>query len=170
MIAAEAMMNDDNHRFPEQAVEGKVFDTAPGISSCEQGKIVVSHNGRVPHISNRNRAGISIVADGIVVNGSDEICSSQYSHGRFGKNALREDHYPVMSETGGNFMLIHSFKRLSCFCVKIFGIVAQTLPANVRATVHEIIIFGPGSRIAERPAPVPRNECDVGGKLIALHE
>src|SRR6266496_2668674 len=98
MIAAEAMMNDDDHRFPEQAVEGEVFDTAPGISSREQGKIVVGHDGCVPHISNRNRAGISIEANGIVVNGSDEICSFQYSHGLFGKNALGEDHHPVMSE------------------------------------------------------------------------
>ena len=98
MIAAKAMMNDDHHRFPEQAVEGEIFDTAPGISSREQGKIVVGHDGRVPHVSNRNRPGISIEADGIVVYGSDEICSFQYSHGRFGKNALGKDHYPVMMQ------------------------------------------------------------------------
>src|SRR5947207_13141966 len=99
MIAAEAMMNDDNHRFPEQAVEGKVFDTAPGISSREQGKIVVGHNGRVPHISNSNRTGISIEAEGIIVNGSDEICSFQYSHSSYGKNNFQKDHYTVIIKT-----------------------------------------------------------------------
>src|SRR3954453_13025180 len=136
MIAAKAMMNDDDHRFPEQTIEGEVFDTAPGISSREQRKIVVGHDGCVPYISNRNRAGICIIAYSIIINGSDQVRSFQYSHSRFGKNALREDHHPVMSKTGGSFMLVHSVKGLSCFCVKTFGIVTAELCPRVRAAVH----------------------------------
>src|SRR5438094_130952 len=110
----------NRHVFPSSDLDFElnlIIRTVPG-DVASPGKIVVGHNGRVPHISNRNRTGISIEAEGIVVNGSDEICSFQYSHGRFGKNALREDHYPVMSKTGGSCMLVHSFKGLSCFCVK----------------------------------------------------
>src|SRR5437868_13798862 len=103
---------------------------------------------------------MAVGADRIVVYGSNEICSFQYSHGRFGKNALRKEHYPVMSKTGGSFMLVHSFKRLSCFCVKMFGIVAPKLCSRMRAARHRDSVISRGlsetprdARIASAPAP-----------------
>src|SRR4029453_5088127 len=118
MITAIIMMNYDYNGFAQQSIEGKVFDALPRVSTSEERKVAVGHDGSVPDIRNCDCARARVSANDVIIHCGDEIGVFQHTHGSFRKNTLRKYHNSIVADSGNRFMAIHTLERLLGLRVK----------------------------------------------------
>src|SRR5207302_326348 len=115
------MVRHDQARFPQQEIEGKVFQTLEGVSAREDREATVCQDGNVPEIPyscpgtmdiNRKRFGIDCRKKAVAF-------ESFGTHRR--EDTLGEDHNRVMMDAGSHLMISHSRLSQLGFVVQDLG-------------------------------------------------